>query len=66
MDAPDSRRVDPGAPWIVSAICADCLDSPQGQAVLNGLVGVASISDEGPDRCVFCGFVFADQTHGEG
>jgi hypothetical protein len=55
MTDPDGRHR-----WIVSSICGDCLQSDTGRAILNGAVGIATISTEPVERCVLCGWPFAD------
>jgi Zn ribbon nucleic-acid-binding protein len=54
--------IDPGRHrWIVSAICGDCLTSDTGRAIRGGAVGVATINRGPVQRCILCGFPFADQ-----
>jgi hypothetical protein len=47
--------------WLVSAICAECLDSDLGRHVLAGSVGVATVNRGPVDRCVLCGWLLADE-----
>jgi hypothetical protein len=46
--------------WLVSAICADCLTSDTGRAILTGAVGVARVHAGPVERCVLCGWPLAD------
>lgn len=46
--------------WLITAICADCLHSPTGRAILNGTVAIATIREpEQPERCILCGWPLA-------
>lgn len=47
--------------WVVSAVCDVCLDSDTGRAILAGAVGIATLNDGPIERCILCGFPFADQ-----
>lgn len=49
------------ARWIVTAICADCLTSDTGRAILSGAVGVATLNTGPVERCILCGYVLAEE-----
>jgi hypothetical protein len=55
-----------GPLWVASRVCADCLASDLGRAIISGVVGLATTDDSLVERCVLCGFPLQTEGNARG